>query len=446
MKPSRPLSVVFCAVVAGGWLAAAGPAQAESSWRDAIAGFLAGEAPQTPQQGGEQTAESRSGVAAGESGQQGTPPDPRAGDPTYEQAQRLMQAIDAILNDAARNRGEASKLPSKNDFLVPPMFTETREDRDLHVRRLLDSALGIVTDVPIVELQDQIATKRKNISELRDQIAELGEKKLSAPKDAILPGVLTDTVDSLQRKIEELERRIEENQTEIAKIKDRIRQALADAGITMEPSQVDLLVDSVLSDDLIRLVAIFNSAKLIDRQLADRMKASGENMTAARKYFAMHAALFAMLLRSQDLLIEKIDTQYLPKLDAIRRDIKEASDRTKALLREDNRPDQERVLKANQQSQKLASQAAEGYRRYLMQQRQQIAAARSRAAHDLRIADNTYETVEASYQLQLLMRDAASTFDALEKLEAPTFEEIFQNEELRREFENLTRKLEVPTS
>ena len=69
-----------------------------------------------------------------------------------------------------------------------------------------------------------------------------------------------------------------------------------------------------------------------------------------------------------------------------------------------------------------------------------------RAAHDLSIADNTYETVEASFQLRNLMRNTKSTFEALQKLEAPTFEQIFKNEELRREFENLTRRLEVPSS
>jgi hypothetical protein len=66
--------------------------------------------------------------------------------------------------------------------------------------------------------------------------------------------------------------------------------------------------------------------------------------------------------------------------------------------------------------------------------------------HDLRIADNTYETVEASFQLRALMRESATTFEALQKLEAPTFEQIFRNEELRREFESLTRKLDQPTS
>ncbi len=69
-----------------------------------------------------------------------------------------------------------------------------------------------------------------------------------------------------------------------------------------------------------------------------------------------------------------------------------------------------------------------------------------KAAHDLRIADNTFETVEASFQLRNLMRDSTSSFEQIQRLEAPTFEQIFKNEELRREFENLTRKLDAPGS
>jgi hypothetical protein len=103
-------------------------------------------------------------------------------------------------------------------------------------------------------------------------------------------------------------------------------------------------------------------------------------------------------------------------------------------------------LEANRDSQRLADDAAKGYRRYLLQQREQIAAARKRAAHDLMIADNTFETVEASFQLRALMKDATTSFEAIQKLEAPTFEQIFKNEELRQEFESLTRKLDAPSS
>ena len=374
------------------------------------------------------------------------PVDARAGDATFEQAQRLMKAIDAILQDTARNRGEVKKLPSKDDFLVPPLWTETREDREAKIKDLLDATLGIVTDVPVVEVQKRIETLKKNIRDLDDRIVKLREKQLVAPKEGFLPGYVTDTVDSLTKDIEDAGKRIVENRAEIAKAKTEVFEGLAKSGIQMTPEQVDLLLDGVLSGDLVRLVAVFNSAKAIDAQLAKLMAQSGENVGAARRYFAMHAALFAMVVHAQDTTIAKIDTQYLPKLEAIAKDIASARQRTADLLRAENRPDQRRALEANRDSQRLADDAAKGYRRYLIQQREQVARARKRAAHDLKIADNTYETVEASFQLRQLMKDSATSFEAIQKLEAPTFEQIFRNEELRREFENLTRKLDGPTS
>jgi hypothetical protein len=372
--------------------------------------------------------------------------DPREGDPAYEQAQRLMKAVDAVLQDTAKNRGEARKLPSEKDFLMKPLWTETREDREKKIRDLLDAALGIVTDVPVVDVQKKIEGLRRNIRELDDRIVKLREKQIGAPKDAVLPGIFTDTVDSLGKDIEESKKKIELSREEIAKAKSEVVAALDKAGVKLAPEQVDLLLDSVLSGDLIRLVAVFNSAKMIDGQLGKLMIASGENIGAARKYFAMHAALFALLVHSQDLLVAKIDQQYLPKLAAIEQDIKAARAKTADLLRAENREDQKRALEANRDSQRLADDAAKGYRRYLLQQREQVAKARQRATHDLRIADNTFETVEASFQLRNLMKDSAASFEALQRLEAPTFDQIFKNEELRREFENLTRKLDAPSS
>ena len=372
--------------------------------------------------------------------------DARDGDPAYEQAKKLMAAVDAVLQDTAKQRSEARKLPGKDEFMVPPIFTETREDRDVKVQALINSALGIVTDVPVVETQKKIEGLRKNIGDLEEQITKAKEKRLTAPKDGMLPGVLTDTVDSLDVQIVELGKKIEANRVEIKTAKGEIVSGLKTAGVQLTPEQVDLLLDSVLSGDLVRLVAVFNAAKMIDGQLAKLMAASGDNLNASRKYFAMHAALFALLVQAQDATIAKIDTNYMPKLDAILKDIAAARSKTADLMRQDNRPDQKRALDANRDAQKLAEDAARSYKRYLSQQREQIAKARLKAAHDLKIADNTFETVEASFQLRNLMKDGTQSFEALQKLEAPTFDQIFKNEELRREFENLTRKLDAPTS
>ena len=374
------------------------------------------------------------------------PADPREGDPSYEQARALMRAIDGILNDVAEQRAEAKKLPAKDEFLVTPLWTETKEDREARIRQLLDSTLAIVTDAPVVEVQKRIEQHRRNILDLEAGIVTLKEKQLTAPKDGMLPGVLTDTVDSLGGKIKDHKTRIDENQAAIKAAKGEIAEALIKSGVDLAPEQLDLLLDGVLSGDLVRLVATFHAAKLIDSQLAKLMTATAENPGAARKYFAMHAALFALLVHAQDSTIKKIDTQYMPKLDAILKDLASAKAKTLELMRAENRPDQKRALEANRESQKLAEEAAKGYRRYLAQQREQIAAARTRATHDLRIADNTFDTVEASLELRNLMRESSTSFEAIQKLEAPTFEQIFKNEELRREFENLTRKLDAPTS
>lgn len=430
--PGPPKRLTLAATGFVALAVAAGPAQAQSSTRDLIADFLS-------------TATGSASANAAE-GAEAQPKDPRSGDKAYEQARELMLAIDAILKDAAEQRADARKLPGKDEFIVTPIWTETREDREDRIRALLDSALGIVTDAPIVEVQKRVEGLRRNISELEDQIVQLKERQLTAPKDGMLPGVLTDTVDSLGSEIKDAEQRIELNRAEIAAAKSEIRTSLVEAGIDLGEGQIDLLLESVLSGDLVRLVAAFNAAKLIDAQLAERLNASGENMKAARKYFAMHAALFAVLVHAQDAAIEKIDTQYLPRLDAILKDLEKAKAKTRELMRADNRPDQQRALEANRESQALAEEAAKGYRRYLAQQREQIAGARTRAVHDLRIADNTFETVEASLELHNLMRDSRTSFEAIQKLEAPTFEQIFKNEALRREFENLTRKLDSPTS
>jgi hypothetical protein len=372
--------------------------------------------------------------------------DPREGDPSYEQGQRLMKAVDAILQDTARQRAEAKKLPSDNDFMMKPIWTETREDREKKIRDLLDAALTLVTDVPVVDVQKKIEGNRRNMRELDDRIVKLREKQIAAPKDGVLPGLVTDTVDSLAKEIAEARKKIELNREEIDSAKAEMQRALQSAGVQLTPEQVDLLLDSVLSGDLVRLVAVFNSAKLIDAQLGKFLVASGENIGAARKYFAMHAALFALLVQAQDQLIAKIDKQYLPKLSAIEQDIRATRSKTAELLRAENRDDQKRTLESNRESQRLAEEAARAYRRYLLQQREQVAKARQRTSHDLRIADNTFETVEASFQLKNLMQDSAASFEAIQRLEAPTFDQIFKNEELRREFENLTRKLDAPSS
>ncbi len=362
------------------------------------------------------------------------------------QAKRLLDAVRAILDQAAAQRKDQRRLPSKKDYLlIAPPWTETREDREKRIRELLDAALEIVTDVPITRIQKRITQRRAAIRDLKDRIAVLKEKRLTAPTDGFLPGIVTDTVASLDEDIADLQARIAANRQDIAAAKREILAALEKSGIQVAPDQLDLMLDSVLGGDMIKLVAAFETVKNIDAHLGQLVRESGENLKAARRYFALHATLFAMLVHAQDMLIDKINRVYLKRLDRILADIREARAETDRLMRGANRPDQQRTLAANRRAQLFAQKVARYYRDFLKTQRRQLIQARQRTMRDLRIADNTYRTVEASFQLRALIEDARASFDAIKKLETPGFDQIFQNDRLRKEFEKLTDQL-APTS
>jgi hypothetical protein len=362
-----------------------------------------------------------------------------------KKAIELLKSVESLLARAAKERSELKDLPSRDKYVIPPLWQETREDREAEVRKLLDSVLEVVSDAPIVEMQASLADYRKNIASLKDQISTLRERRLHAPESGMLPGILSETQNSIDGNIEDLKKRIAENEAEVARVKAEVKAALAKSGIQMSDAQLDLLLDSVLGSDLIRLVTAFQAARAVDDQLANLLSASNEDVKAARRYFAMHAALFAMMVHAQNMLIEKIDTVYVVKLRGILADIRKTRFDTRKLLEEPTRPDQKRALEANVKAQNFAEQVASFYRDYLLTQRSQLADARERTLRDLAIADNTFETVEASFQLYELMQDAKTSFEALQRLEAPGFDQVFKNETLRKEFESLTKKL-GPTS
>ncbi len=361
------------------------------------------------------------------------------------QSQALLSAIDKILKRAAAEREAAKTLPVRDQFLFPPIWTETREEREGAVRELLDSALAIVTDAPILSLQENIRKQREAIDKNNERIAALREKRLEAPPSSVMPSILVETQGSIDSAIATLQNDTKRRETEILEIKKKIAQSLRAAGVALSPEQLDLLLDSVLGGDLLKLVTAFEVARIADQRLGTLVKESSEDVKAARRYFAMHAALFAMLVHAQELLIERIDTVYLARLTQIQVNISKARVQTQDLLRSQNREDQKKILEANLKSQEISQNVSSFYKSYLVAQRAKLAEARNKTLFDLRIADNTYETVEASFQLKALMDEARTSFEALQKLETPGFEQIFRNDELKKEFENLTQKL-GPTS
>ena len=405
----------------------------------AAAGLLAAEAaglaPLTPSLALAETPAAEEPVAS----------DPRAGDPSFERSRRLFGAIKETLDQAAQERLQGQVDPSNP--LSEMMWRQLGMDRDGRVRDLLGSAFEMMTDAPVVEMRERIARARREIETLKDQIAELKEQRIAAPKEGGWGSFLgiEDDYDSLSAAIEDLEKRITGQQEAIAATKQEFASAMEAAGAPLPEEQVDLLLDSVTGADLVELAAAYEAVRGVSEHLRQLMDESGEDLEYAKRYYGMHTALIALLVEAQTQFLEQIDGAYLPKLDAIEGDILAAAKETNRLLKDDPTPQQREALLANKSSQLLAVDALRLYRDYLGRQRGQIAKARRRTVKELRVADNTLRTVDASFQLREVMESAAASFEALRDLESPGFERLFRNEQLRKEFQELTEKL-APTS
>ncbi len=111
------------------------------------------------------------------------------------QSQALLASIDKILKRAADEREGAKNLPTRDKFLFEPVWTETREEREKDVRDLLDSALAVVTDAPVLKLQEDIRKQQDKIAANRDRIATLREKRLGVPQSGLLPSFFSETAE-----------------------------------------------------------------------------------------------------------------------------------------------------------------------------------------------------------------------------------------------------------
>ncbi|MEL6978644.1 MAG: hypothetical protein AAGM38_08210 [Pseudomonadota bacterium] len=331
--------------------------------------------------------------------------------------------------------------------LAEMMWRQLGMDRRGRVRALLGSAFELMTDAPVVEMRERIAGARGEIETLRDQIAQLREQRIAAPKDDGWSSFLglSDDYDTLSDAIADLEKRIEGQERAIEDTKQEFAEAMDAAGAPLPPDQVDLLLDSVTGADLVALAAAYEAVRGVSEQLRTLMDENGEDLAYAKRYYGMHTALIALLVEAQTQFLEQIDTEYSPKLKAIEKDIRAAANETNRLLKDSPTQDQREALMANRRSQKIAMEALKLYRDYLSRQRRQVERARESTVQELRVADNTLRTVDASFQLRQVMESAAASFEALQQMESPGFERLFRNEQLRREFQELTEKL-APTS
>jgi len=311
-----------------------------------------------------------------------------------------------------------------------------KQDNKSDINELLDEAVAILSLSNTDQTRQRIRVLEKNIREMKQRISEYRQKQVSAP----VRSTWLKTVEDYDAKIEQLKEHIQRNYEEIGKLKNQFAQKLGEKGLFINQEQLEVLLSSVVGDDIIQSSIVYDNVKQISQQLMTLTINTGEDVEISQRYYGMYTVLLKTLLHMQQTFINNIDRKYLPKIDKIVADVQETNAITRNLLRAERDKNRRRHLAANLKAQNLTLQTAALYKRHLIRQRGKMVRAMEKTVSDFQIAQNTYKTVTLSGELVNLLRSSQKSFDLLLNIQVPELL-VFENKQMKQEFAKLTQRL-----
>lgn len=298
-----------------------------------------------------------------------------------------------------------------------------------------EDQVDVFTEIEELLANPGITANRKHIDQLkkrinkeRQKIAVLKEKKVVASSSEKA---------KLDRKIQKSVDKIATYNHNIDLEKDNLKVRLQEMGLLLNNDQVDVLLSRVDSDDIIKMSVVYDVLSDITSQLMELTQEFNEDINQARKYYGMHVVLLKFVMNMQQSYIKKLDEEYLPKINDIRKDTAQLTQESKKLLQSESKPIRRNLLSKNLQAQALTLKVANIYAKQLSKQKAKVHEALELVKDDYRVAKNTYDTVKLSSDLIRLMRTNQASFNALMNIQIPDIVP-FENIEMQKKFEELS--------
>lgn len=327
-------------------------------------------------------------------------------------------------------------------------FFRDKKRANSDVDSAIDDIIRLLDAPQLAKLKLDYRKLEKLIDEEKVEISKLKEARIFAPiEDATLLTRVTPT-QTLKRLtantrgdydilIEHHEKNLQGYQENLTGLLLQKQSLFAAMGIELDAEQLEVWLSSVVGDDVLTMTIVFNSIKQVTQQLEILTNASGENIQSARRYYGMVVILHRLMLKMQHAFISKVDSDYLPKLDAFKKEANSLISESRGLL---VRGGNAETLHSNIQSNQATIQAIDLYSAILRSQRNKVFEAMQRSEREYEVAENTYKTVSLSSQVLHLVKQGSNTFQALTKLQIPD-SQPFQNTEMKEQFKKLSIRL-----
>lgn len=352
---------------------------------------------------------------------------------------------DSIASDWDKLTGkltDALNLRDKNDSLPKSSWIPFKEDQISNtkkINKLLESALKILAGGEAGDLRREATELRDLISRKKIELDELRNKKIHAPEKSYMFWAMTK--EKADKKISELENEIANDSQRLKDINSKLTETLKNIGLELEPSQTEILLNSVTGDDILQNTVIFSNVKKVVEKLEQLSQNETNTLDITRRYTGMYLVLNDLLIHIQEELIANIDFDYKPKLELIKSEAENL--RKDALSKSSNEiysEAQRNAFISNVRSNEITIQVTNLYEELLNSQKLATQNSIKTLKLNRDLAENTYRTVRSSGELRGLIKSGLEVFDAVDTLTMPELK-IFKTGTLRLEFEEINRRL-----
>ena len=349
-----------------------------------------------------------------------------------------------ILDKAESVLGESFDLPESQ------WFGRDKTSANADIDDYLDDLIERLELPELVGLRQNYFKVEKRIGEERKTLRELREKRLfsvSEEASTLMKYTPTDTLKTwtastradFDQLIEAHEKNLVELEKSLLELRSGMSDELAKAGVKLDPEQLDFLYTTVTGEDTIRAIMLFNSATAVSKQLQHLMENNAQDFDAVKRYYGMATILHRMVVKIQENFIYKLEQIYMVQLKTYKVEAKKSLEDAKRLKATADK-EQRKVLDKNIEANQLALEAIDRYMNYLQDQAKNSKAILKKAQSREAIAMNTYSTVKVSLDVLSLMQDSQRDFQAFSTMQVPEIVP-FDNPEIRKEFLNITQKL-----
>ncbi|MDR3265466.1 MAG: hypothetical protein LBT15_05580 [Synergistaceae bacterium] len=310
----------------------------------------------------------------------------------------------------------------------------------IKINALLDQAIGILLQGEANDLRQQAARLRdEELPALRWERDDLRNRRIAAPESSRLPWVKTRA--KIDARIAELDAEIKGRDRALSEINESVAGALRKLGLELDGRQIDILLTSVTGDDLFRNTVVFANVRLVVEKLAELSREDRDSLEISRRYTGMYLVLNDVLIVTQEGLVEKIDTNYKPQLATMKAEAEKLRGEAQTRARQPQYTQtQKSAFEANAKANIMTAQVAELYAELLEGQRKSAMTTLADLRRNRDLAENTYKTVRSTGDLRNLIRTGLDLFDSIQSLSLPRLEP-FENDAIRREFEDINRRL-----